>query len=266
MKVTIAGCGNMGMIYARAFLKYNIVERSHLFLAEKNWERKELLKTYGLGLVTTVSDPQIGESDIIIIAVKPQDFDSLSAELRPILRSGQVIISIMAGIRIQTLQRELGQLRIVRAMPNSPAEIGMGMTGYSCSRDMTVEEARKAENLLGTTGRTVLFEDEELLNAVTGISGSGPAYFFYLVKAMIDAGIQMGLDEHVSGNLVKQTMLGSFHLLNSSGKPLDELIKAVMSKGGTTEAAFRVFQETNVAGSLGEGMKKAKDRAAELAR
>lgn len=266
MKVTIAGCGNMGMIYARAFLKYNIVDRSELLLAEKNQERKEILKESGLGLVTTVNDPQIGESDIIIIAVKPQDFSLLAAELRPVLRDGQIIISIMAGIRIPTLQKELGQKRIVRAMPNSPAEIGMGMTGYSCSREMERDEIRRAESLLGTTGRTVFFEDEEMLNAVTGISGSGPAYFFYIVRSMIEAARQMGMDEHVAGNLVKQTMLGSFHLLNASGKPLDELIRTVMSKGGTTEAAFRCFEEFKVGEHIGEGMHKAKERAAELAR
>ena len=141
----------------------------------------------------------------------------------------------------------------------------MGMTGYSCSREMSVEEIKKAENLLGTTGRTVYFEDENMLNAVTGISGSGPAYFFYIVKHMIEAGKRMGMDEHVAGNLVKQTMLGSFHLLNSSGKPMDELIKAVMSKKGTTEAAFKVFEDGKMGEVLREGLIRAKDRAAELA-
>ncbi|MCC7302264.1 MAG: pyrroline-5-carboxylate reductase [Bacteroidia bacterium] len=266
MKVTIAGCGNMGLIYARAFLKYNIVERSRLYLAEKSRERKEILKEAGLGLVTTVNDPEVGRSDIIIIAVKPQDFDALADELRPVLRDGQIIISIMAGIRIPTLQKELRQARVVRAMPNSPAEIGMGMTGYSCSREMTMDETKKAENLLGTTGRTIYFEDEEMLNSVTGVSGSGPAYFFYIVRAMIEAGKRMGLDEHIAGNLVKQTMLGSFHLLNTSGKSLDELIRAVMSRGGTTEAAFRCFEEQGVGEGLSAGMQKARERAAELAR
>src|SRR3989304_3261270 len=117
MKITITGCGNMGLIYARAFLKYNIVDRTELFLAEKNRERKELLKETGLGFVTVVNDPDVGESDIIIIAVKPQDFSALAAELKPVLKEGQILISIMAGIKIPSLQRGLGQKRIVRAMP-----------------------------------------------------------------------------------------------------------------------------------------------------
>ncbi len=265
MKITIAGCGNMGLIYARAFLKYNIVGRTDLFLAEKSKERKEILKEAGLGLVTVVNDPDVGNSDIIIVAVKPQDFKSLAEEIRPVLKKKQILISIMAGIKIPTLQSVLNHKLVARAMPNSPAEIGMGMTGYSCSRDLDAEQVRKVENLLGTTGRTIYFEDENMLNAVTGISGSGPAYFFYIVKHMIEAGIKLGMDEHVAGNLVKQTMLGSFHLLNSSGKPLDDLIKAVASKGGTTEAAFKVFEESGVGENIQKGLVRASDRAAELA-
>jgi pyrroline-5-carboxylate reductase len=125
---------------------------------------------------------------------------------------------------------------------------------------------RRVENLINATGRSVFLEDESLLDAVTALSGSGPAYFFYLVKAMIEAGKKMGFDEGMAGMLVKQTMLGSFHLIQTADKSLDELIKAVASKGGTTEAALRRFEEGALADTLVAGIESAQKRAQELSK
>ncbi|MBA3971248.1 MAG: pyrroline-5-carboxylate reductase [Bacteroidetes bacterium] len=265
MKITIVGCGNMGLIYARAFLKYNIVSKENLLLAEKNEERKQQLLKLNIGQVCVVNDKRISESDIIILAVKPQDFDELSQELKQVLKNN-IIISIMAGMKLERIEKALDQKNIIRAMPNSPAELGMGMTAFTSNASLTMEQVRKAENLLGTTGRTVFFENEDLLDAVTALSGSGPAYFFYIVKHMVEAGKQMGFDEATAAMLVKQTMLGSFHLLNTADKSLDELIKAVASKGGTTEAALTVFNDSKVGEGLVKGIVKARDRAEELSK
>jgi pyrroline-5-carboxylate reductase len=266
MKISIIGCGNMGLIYARAFLKYDIVSKNNLLLAEKNEQRKQELQQLNVGEVTVVNDSKISESDIIIIAVKPQDFLSMAAELKQAIKPENLIISIMAGITINTIQQQLGTKNIVRAMPNSPAEAGMGMTGFSCAENLSIEQIRKAENLLSTTGRCVFFEAEKMLDAVTALSGSGPAYFFYLVKHMIEAGKQMGMEESVATMLVKQTMQGAFYLINNANKPLDELIKAVASKGGTTEAALSVFNEKQVGENLAAGILKAEQRAQELSK
>ncbi|MGZ4033331.1 MAG: pyrroline-5-carboxylate reductase [Bacteroidia bacterium] len=266
MKITIIGCGNMGLIYVRAFLKYNIVSKENLLLAEKNEARKQELLKLDVGQVTVVNDPKIAESDIVIIAVKPQDLSDLAVELKQILEPAKCIISIMAGMKIQRIETLLNNRNIIRAMPNSPAELGMGMTGFTASKSLSLEQIRKAENLLATTGRTVFFENEELLDAVTALSGSGPAYFFYLVKHMIEAGKQMGFDEATSAMLVKQTMLGSYHLINNANKSLDDLIKAVASKGGTTEAALSVFNDKKVGENLQNGIVKARDRATELSK
>jgi len=167
-------------------------------------------------------------------------------------------------MKIARIEEVLQQRNIIRAMPNSPAELGMGMTAFTAGKSFSMEQLRKAENLLGTTGRTVFFENEDLLDAVTALSGSGPAYFFYIVKQMVEAGRQMGFDEATSAMLVKQTMLGSFHLLNTADKSLDELIKAVASKGGTTEAALSTFENDGVGEGLQKGIVKARDRAREL--
>ena len=266
MKITIIGCGNMGLIYARAFLKYNILSKENLLLAEKNEIRKLELLKLGVGQVTVVNDSKIAESDIIIIAVKPQDFEELSKELKPLLNKAKCIISIMAGMKIKQIEQALNNLNIIRAMPNSPAELGMGMTAFTANKSVPIEEIRKAENLLGTTGRCVFLENEDLLDGVTALSGSGPAYFFYLVKHMIEAGKEMGFDEATSAMFVKQTMLGSFHLINNANKSLDELIKSVASKGGTTEAAFSVFMDAHIGENLQKGIVKARDRSIELSK
>jgi pyrroline-5-carboxylate reductase len=266
MKITIVGCGNMGLIYARAFLKYNIVSKENLLLAEKNETRKEELLKLNIGEVTVVNNPKIAESDIIIIAVKPQDFEQLAKELSPVLQSAKCIISIMAGMKIKRIEEALHNVNIIRVMPNSPAELGMGMTAFTANKNLPIEQIRKAEHLLGTTGRSVYLEDEGMLDAVTALSGSGPAYFFYVVKHMIEAGKQMGFDEATAAMFVKQTMLGSFHLINNANKSLDDLIKAVASKGGTTEAALSVFNEAQVGESIQKGIVKARDRSEELSK
>jgi pyrroline-5-carboxylate reductase len=167
-------------------------------------------------------------------------------------------------MKIERIENALAQKNIIRAMPNSPAELGMGMTAFTSSPVLSGAAIRKAENLLSTTGRTVYFENEDLLDAVTALSGSGPAYFFYIVKQMVEAGRQMGFDQATAEMLVKQTMLGSFHLMNTANKSLDELIKAVASKGGTTEAALSVFESGKVGEALQKGIVKARDRAREL--
>ena len=266
MKITIVGCGNMGLIYARAFLKYEIVNRTNLLLVEKDENRKIELNKLNIGEVVVVNDPKIGDSDLIILAVKPQDFYSLSKELKNVLKPECILLSIMAGMKIEKIADALNHKRIIRAMPNSPAELGMGMTAFTSVSNLSMEQVRKAENLLATTGRTVFFENEDLLDAVTALSGSGPAYFFYFVKNMIEAGKSMGFEESVATMLVKQTMLGSFHLINNANKSLDELIKAVASKGGTTEAAFSVFNNEKVGEGIQNGIVRARDRAAELSK
>ncbi len=264
MKITIIGCGNMGLVYARAFLKYDIVKSSDLLLVEKNEVRKEELNKLKIGRVVVPRDPLIGESDVVILAVKPQDFKELVPELRQVLQPKSILLSIMAGVKISKLKEQLNHLNIIRAMPNSPVEIGMGITAYSASEGIELEQMRKVENLLATTGRYVYMEREDMLNAVTALSGSGPAYFFYFVKNLIEAGKQMGLEEAVAAMLVKQTMLGAFHLINNANKSLDNLISTVASKGGTTEAALRTFGEHDVDKYIIAGLLTAEKRAKEL--
>ncbi len=265
MKICIVGCGNMGLAFARSFLKYGLSSREELVLVEKDPTRQKLLSSYQVGQVCLASDPLVAEAEVIMLAVKPQDFQQAAAELKPFVQYEQVVLSIMAGIKIDAISHALGLSEVVRSMPNAPAELGLGMTGFSASSQINFEQLRKVENLLNCTGRTVYFPDENMLDAVTAISGSGPAYFYYFVQAMVNAAEQMGIDHSTAVLLTKQTMVGAYHLLNQGAKSPEELIKAVASKGGTTEAALKVFNAQGVENAIIEALMAAKNRATELA-
>ncbi len=269
MNITIIGCGNMGMVYARTFLKYEIVDKKNLLLAEKNEARREELQRMhpsagSGGRVVVTTDPAIRESDLIIIAVKPQDFAELAPQIRGVIHNNAIVISIMAGITLSRLENDLAHKIIFRAMPNAPVEAGVGMTGFTAHDSVSIEQVRVVEKLLGTTGKTVFFEDENMLNAVTALSGSGPAYFYYIVRAMVEAGKEMGMTETVASTLVKQTMLGAFTLIENQSKSFDELIKTVASKGGTTEAALSVFENGKMHDTMVKGIERAGERSREL--
>ena len=264
MKIAIIGCGNMGMAFAKSFLQYNLVKKENLFLIEKSAERAQTLRNEKSGVVVETIGADLSHCDLLILAVKPQDFASVSQALATVILPQQLVLSIMAGIPINTIQARLSHRLIIRAMPNTPAMLGMGITGFSAAKDVSFSQLLKVENLINATGRSVFLEDESMLDAVTALSGSGPAYFYYLVKAMIEAGQRMGFEESMATQLVKQTMLGSFHLINNADQSLDELIKAVASKGGTTEAALREFESGMLAQTLQNGILAAQKRATEL--
>lgn len=147
----------MGLVYARAFLRYQIVNADSLILAEKNEQRRDELMRLNLGKVTVADTPEIGDTDLLILAVKPQDFNDLAPKIAPYLTSRTTVVSIMAGITLQQLASSLGTTQVVRAMPNSPVELGLGMTGFSAGTDVPVTQIRQVEQLLATTGRTVFF-------------------------------------------------------------------------------------------------------------
>ena len=208
----------------------------------------------------------MGEYDLIILSVKPQDFGSVEEALKAVIQPQQIILSIMAGIPMQRIQTSLNHQLVIRAMPNTPAMIGMGITGFTAAKELNFAQLLKVDNLINATGRSVFLEDEAMLDAVTALSGSGPAYFYYLVKSMIEAGVKMGFEESMATQLVKQTMLGSFHLINNADKSLDDLIKAVASKGGTTEAALKQFDAGELSETLQKGILAAESRAKELSK
>jgi len=264
MRISIIGCGNMGTAYARSLRKYGLVSAEELNLVVRREEHCSELRNMGRAGCTL--DEAVSQSDLVILGVKPQDFGTMAPALAEHLRPDQVVLSIMAGITLERLRKELDHDTVVRAMPNAPAQIGMGITAYATANELSMRQTLMVEQLLNCTGRAMHLADEALLDPVTALSGSGPAYFFEIVRTMIATGVELGLAPHVASALVKQTMLGSYHLMEHADRTPEELIKAVMSKGGTTEAAFKVLEREDLGGTLERAITAASARAAELGR
>lgn len=265
MKITVIGAGNMGLAFSKSFLKYDIVKPNDLQLVIRKQEKKQKIESeFPNSTISTFDELSEIDSDLVIISVKPQDFATTAEKLKDKIKENQMVLSIMAGISIEKIQKALNHQFVVRAMPNSPTLLGMGITGYTAADGISFTQIIQVERLLNTTGRSVYLENENLLDGVTALSGSGPAYFYYIIDAMIKAGVEMGIDENLSNLLVKQTMLGAYHLINNSEKSLEDLIKDVASKGGTTEAALKTFQENNLKGIINKGIIAAETRAKEL--
>lgn len=264
MRISIIGCGNMGLTYARSFLQYRKADKNNLILVAKDEPGYQRLADLNIAKVNLGITTEVLNSDVIILAVKPQDLNSIVPYLEEKIYKDTLVISILAGIKIIRLKNNLKHDFIVRAMPNMPAQYGMGITAYTPSSEVNIHHISTVENLLSTTGRTFLIENESLMDGVTAVSGSGPAYFYYIVSIMIDAAKKMGFDESTASLLVLQTMHGAYHVLNNADVSFDNLIKKVASKGGTTEAAFNILRQKQFAEIFEEAICCAEQRSKEL--
>lgn len=264
MKIAIIGFGNMGQTYANSFMSSGFVGATDILILNKI----KVLEKDSFGIDTsnfyTEPNPNIFESDILILAVKPQDFKQLASEIKSFLNPEHVVLSVMAGISIDMMQKELGVTKIVRSMPNIPTQIGEGMTVFCASNAVDRKELFIVQNLINTTGKSIYIEREEMLNAATAVSGSGPAYVFYFMQAMIDSAIQLGFSASEAEFLVSQTFSGSVQLQNRSKLSNEAWIQRVASKGGTTEAALSVFSQNELQKIVLSGIDAANTRAIEL--
>ena len=264
MKILVIGGGNMGLCYAQSFLRSHITNKEDMMILEKSPEKAEILAKKDIGTVYGTPELCIKTADLIILAVKPQDAPILFASLRPHVDEQQVFLSIMAGVKIETIASSLGARKVIRAMPNLPAQVGMGMTAFTSSDEVTRIELVMVQNLLNTTGKTVYVEKEGSIDAATAISGSGPAYVYYFMDAMMQAARQMNFSESEAELLVSQTFKGAVDLYNKSDLSCAEWIARVSSKGGTTEAAMASFIGNTVHKDIIEASNAALNRAVEL--
>jgi pyrroline-5-carboxylate reductase len=264
MRVGIIGGGNMGLAYARSLVRKNLVETNALYLYESFPERVLFLKDLKIGVLKPQLDAEIGKMDIIILAVKPQSFSDMAAELMPLLNEKTVLISIMAGVRRSIITEKLNNNKIVRVMPNTPCQNGVGATGFHLYDGITEETKTIVHKILASTGLCEEVKDEDDIDSVTALSGSGPAYIYIFAQAMTEAGKKMGLTEKSSKKLTLQTIKGALNLMETSDKNFEELIAAVKSKGGTTEAALLNFEQNKFSDIVNESLQKAKVRAKEL--
>lgn len=209
------------------------------------------------------ADASLRDAQVVVWAVKPQSFAEAAATAAPFV-GGALQLSVMAGIRSDALANAAGTDRVVRAMPNTPALIGRGIAGLFARAAVDADERALVERVLAPTGSLLWFERESDLDAVTALSASGPAYAFYLIEAMVEAGVQMGLPPAASRRLAQETLAGAAELAMRSDESPATLRERVTSKGGTTHAAITVFDAGGVKATIVRALLAARDRAREL--
>lgn len=264
MRILLIGGGNMGKTYADSFIAHHSVQKDDLYILEHYEEKANYFKSVGFQHVFFQPDTYISEVDLIILAVKPQDCEEVFEAIASYVLPSQVVMSIMAGVKIQTIREALPVQKVVRVMPNLPAQIRMGMSGFTSSEEVSKEELFSIHNLLNTTGKSLYFDDESKLDAVTAISGSGPAYVYFFMDAMMTKAIDMGFTKEQAELLVEQTFLGAVHLHNMRNLSCKEWMQKVASRGGTTEAALKQFQSSDLDQLINDGLDAAHHRAIEL--
>jgi len=263
--VLVIGTGTMGEAVLQGILRQKTIARGKLFGMDIDAEKlARKAKKIGFKQCRNISD--ISKTDIIILAVKPQRMAKLIENIREYLDEQKLIISVAAGITTRQIEKQIGRnIPVVRAMPNTPAVIGRGMIVIACGSYTCGKHESVAQELLGSLGMVISLPEKHM-NAVTAVSGSGPAYVFYLAEAMIQAGLQLGLDRYSSTVLTRQTLAGASELFLHSDSPPESLRKKVTSPGGTTEAAVKWMDEKGVKYNLVEAIKRAKLRGDELAK
>lgn len=264
MKVLVIGGGNMGLTYAEAIAKSNFLDQGNLMIFDTDREKLESLRQRRLFDVHERLADCLPQADIIFIAVKPYHARQLMDTMKPVMKADQLVISIMAGVSIDTLKYGLGIPKIVRAMPNLPALVGEGVTSFTAAEGVSKLEELTVKKLLDTTGLSIGLASDKEIDASTGISGSGPAYIFYFMQSMMEAALEMGFSAKDSRSLVAQTFAGAVELFNSSDLDPEAWMEKVASKGGTTRAALDSLEDNNVRALIKTAAYAAFRRAEEL--
>jgi pyrroline-5-carboxylate reductase len=265
-KIGIIGCGNMGEALLNQ-LSGVLDKSTRIMVSELDAKRRDYIQTKYRIIVEIDNNRVVKFSDVIIIAVKPQDFDSvLKQEVCCGISASKIIISIAAGITTAYIENAVGRdIPVVRVMPNMPAVVGEAISAVSGGAAAGVREMELVREIFSLLGEVVLVE-ERFQDAVTAVSGSGPAYFFYLIEALIEAAESVGLDRNAAKRLVIKTALGSSRLLDALKEEPGILCKKVTSKGGTTEAALKVFESGMLKTIVKDAVREAARRSAELSR
>lgn len=264
MKLGLIGCGFMGEAMLSATLARKVIAPEDVHVAEINDERCSIVNgQYG---VRTTSDiaKAIDGADLVVFAIKPQEFDAAAHSLVGKFHRDQTIMSIMAGVPIDRIARALTHAGIVRVMPNTPAAVGEGMSMWTATAE--VDEAARSQvgAILSAMGREVYVDDEKYLDMATALSGSGPGFIFMLIEAFIDAGVHVGLKRNVAEMLALQTFIGSARYAEATGKHPAQLRNEVTSPAGTTAAGLMALENAGVRGAIIDAIEAAYNRSREL--
>jgi pyrroline-5-carboxylate reductase len=263
MNIAFLGGGNMARALVGGLVAKGQAPDSISVIELSRQARERLACDHGVH-VSASHDATTAAADVVVLATKPQDLRSAVSAFGALVR-GKLVISIAAGVRTDALARWLGGHRsLVRCMPNMPALIGAGIAALYALPEVTADERRKAEAILSAVGEAVWVDDERLLDPVTAVSGSGPAYVFWFIEQLAASGAKLGLPEEISRKLALQTVLGAAKLAAQSNQAPAELRRQVTSKGGTTEAALAVFEQEKLAERIARALEAASRRGASL--
>jgi pyrroline-5-carboxylate reductase len=262
--IATVGSGVMAEGLVAGLLRGNVVSPDQIVASHPRADRRDALATaYGIRTVASNAEAVRG-ADIVLLAIKPQMLARVAADLRPELRPGQLVISILAGATTAALTELLGHPAVVRAMPNTPAQLGRGMTVWYATPETSAEQRAQAAALLDTLGAQIEVDDEKFVAMATAVSGTGPTYVFLVMEALIDAAVHLGFPRHVAHDLVVETLEGSTFFAKQSGMHPAELRNMVTSPGGTSAAALHELESGRLRTVLSEAVWAAYRRTVEL--
>ncbi|HKR13315.1 MAG TPA: pyrroline-5-carboxylate reductase [Pyrinomonadaceae bacterium] len=265
MRIAFIGCGVMAESIIAGLLRQKLVSPEQIAGSHPRAARREELHArYGIRMVEKNRDAVEGEIDIVVLAVKPQRLHLVLSELRGALSADNLVLSIIAGARIETIAKDLAHSTIVRAMPNTPAQIGEGITVWVATPEVSDEQRQRIQILLGALGREMPVETERMIDMATALSATGPTYVFLVMEALVDAGVHMGFSRHVAQELVTQTILGSVLFARESHKHPAELRNMVTSPGGTSAEAIYQMEKGGLRTVLSKAVYAAFQRAVAL--
>ncbi|MCK9275526.1 MAG: pyrroline-5-carboxylate reductase [Syntrophales bacterium] len=263
-KIGIIGAGNMGEVLTKALISKCGIPPENIKIADVDASRlKDIERTYGIHTVAENSGASKG-TDLLILAVKPQIMETVLEEISAELEASTLVISIAAGFTIHNIEERLGSsCRIIRVMPNTPAMIGFGASALAAGKNILKRDMEMARRIFDSVGITVTV-DESLMDAVTGLSGSGPAYGFIVIEALTDAGVSMGLSRDISLKLASQTMLGAAKLCLEGEKTPSQLKDMVTSPAGTTIEGIKALERAGLRAALINAVEAATQRSRKL--
>lgn len=268
LQLCFYGAGSMAEAIVRGLINEKLVEPKRIsMLNRQNTERlTELNERYGVQTIVqgSTNEAYLRDADIIFLVMKPKDAAEAIASIKPLTSPKQLFISVIAGLSINAIEQLLGgKASVVRAMPNTSSTIGLGATGISYSENVTPQQRLLTEAIFSSVGINAVV-DESLQQAVTGVSGSGPAYVYYFMESMIASAIQLGLSEKAAKELVTQTVLGAAEMVRYTGEEPAELRRKVTSPNGTTQAALELMAENSFSETIIKAVKRSAERAGEL--
>ncbi|MCZ6627181.1 MAG: pyrroline-5-carboxylate reductase [SAR324 cluster bacterium] len=257
------GGGNMGQALAAALIGRDVCRPEAILVVDPDAGCREKNEKMGC-LVAEFAGEAVGEASVVVLAVKPQNAQVMFGQAAGLLKSGQVVVSIMAGVTIAAMTEGLRHNALVRVMPNTPAQVGMGMNVYYAVPSVSADQLRAVEALLNASGEALAVFSEDAIDAATAISGSGPAYVFYVAEHWMKKAEALGFSAQEAQRLVQQTLLGATTLWKAQDLPVSVLREQVTSKGGTTAAALESFESNGLGAHIQEGIERAYRRAKEL--